>query len=120
MGCKIIFNVIVYIYLGKRSKGEFNFMCLVKYNLFYKIFFFCLCFLMLVGSYRCFWRVLRIFLVLCLFVKYIFFVEEFLCWFLGVDFWFYDWYGDLVFFFEYCCELEWFEFECVCWGWILC
>lgn len=30
MGCKIIFNVIVYRYLGKRSKGEFNFMCLVN------------------------------------------------------------------------------------------
>lgn len=30
MGRKIIFNVTVYIYLGKRSKGEFNPMCLVN------------------------------------------------------------------------------------------
>lgn len=30
MGRKIIFNVTVYIYLGKRSKGEFNLMCLVN------------------------------------------------------------------------------------------
>lgn len=59
MGRKIIFNVTVYIYLGKRSKGEFNPMCLVnkqylpvKHNLPHKISFSCSCPPMPAGSYR--------------------------------------------------------------------